>query len=178
MEFSIKSGNPEKQRSDCLVVGVFDGGKLSPSAAQLDAVSEQAITAVIKTGDMSGQLATTVLMHHAAGTAAKRILLVGLGKESELAAAQYLKAVRASVKGLPKAVKDAAVMLTELAVSGMTLNEKVAQIAEVFLDATYQVNSLKSKKPETAALKKVQVLVDAKEASAAKLALKQNRPSS
>ena len=32
MEFSIKSGSPEKQRSGCVVVGVFEGRKLSLSA--------------------------------------------------------------------------------------------------------------------------------------------------
>jgi leucyl aminopeptidase len=32
MEFSIKSGSPEKQRSGCVVVGVFEGRKLSASA--------------------------------------------------------------------------------------------------------------------------------------------------
>ena len=32
MEFTIKSGSPEKQRSACVVVGVFDNRKLSLSA--------------------------------------------------------------------------------------------------------------------------------------------------
>ena len=35
MEFTIKSGSPEKQRSACVVVGVFDNRKLSLSAAIL-----------------------------------------------------------------------------------------------------------------------------------------------
>ncbi len=49
MEFSIKNGNPEKQRSDCLVVGVFEGRKLSDSAKSLDEASGKAISAVLKT---------------------------------------------------------------------------------------------------------------------------------
>ena len=36
MEFSVKSGSPEKQRSACIVVGVFDPRRLSPIAEQLD----------------------------------------------------------------------------------------------------------------------------------------------
>lgn len=31
MEFSVKSGSPEKQRSACIVVGVFEPRRLSPS---------------------------------------------------------------------------------------------------------------------------------------------------
>ena len=29
MEFNVKSGNPEKQRTACVVVGVFESRKLS-----------------------------------------------------------------------------------------------------------------------------------------------------
>lgn len=173
MEFSIKNGNPEKQRSDCLVVGVFEGGKLSDTATLLDQASQHAITAVIKTGDMNGKLASTLLMHHASGISAKRVLLIGLGKQDELSAKQYIKVTRAIVKALPQSIKDIVLFLTELSVSGMTITEKVAQIAEVFSDATYQVNALKSKKPEAKLLKKVFVHVETAETAAAKAALKQ-----
>ena len=36
MEFSIKSGSPEKQRTGCVVVGVFEGRKLTASAQAID----------------------------------------------------------------------------------------------------------------------------------------------
>ncbi|MCS2159575.1 MULTISPECIES: hypothetical protein, partial [Enterobacteriaceae] len=39
MEFSVKSGSPEKQRSACIVVGVFEPRRLSPIAEQLDKIS-------------------------------------------------------------------------------------------------------------------------------------------
>jgi len=173
MEFSIKSGNPEKQRSDCLVVGVFDGGKLSASTAALDNASTQAISTIIKTGDMNGQLGSSLLMHNVAGISAKRLLLVGLGKANEFSAPQYLKVVRKSVNALPDTVKSASVFLTELVASGMSVSQKVAQICEVFLDATYQINSLKSKKPDATSLKKVQVFVESAEVNEAKKALKE-----
>lgn len=173
MEFSIKTGNPEKQNSDCLIIGVFEGGELSASAQLLDNVSSQAISAVVKTGDMHGKLASTVLMHHLPNTAANRVLLVGLGSKETFSEKQYLKAVRAAVKALPKAVESAGFYLAELAVSKMTVNEKAAQIAEIVGDATYQVNALKSKEPDAAALKQVVVFVEAAEVSQAEIALAQ-----
>ena len=39
MEFSVKSGSPEKQRSACIVVGVFEPRRLSGTAEQLDEIS-------------------------------------------------------------------------------------------------------------------------------------------
>ena len=40
MEFSVKSGSPEKQRSACIVVGVFEPRRLSAVAEQLDEISK------------------------------------------------------------------------------------------------------------------------------------------
>lgn len=173
MEFSIKNGNPEKQRSDCLIVGVFEGGKLSASAKLLDEISEQAISAVIKTGDMHGKLASTALTHQLPNINAKRVLLVGLGKPGTFGAKQYLKAVRAAVKALPKAVANAGFYMVELAVEEMTLHEKTAQIAEIVSDETYQVNAIKSTKPELSALKKIAIFVEKQEETEARVALAQ-----
>lgn len=173
MEFSIKIGNPEKQRNDCLIVGVFENKKLSASAELIDVASGNAISAVIKAGDMSGDLATTLLMHQLPNVMAKRVLLVGLGKQSEFGVKQYLKAIRAAVKALPKVAKEVGFYLTELPVTAMMLQEKTAQIAEIILDATYQINALKSKKAEAIALKKVAIFVEKAQEAEAKTALAQ-----
>ena len=52
MEFSVKSGSPEKQRSACIVVGVFEPRRLSPVAEQLDKISDGYISALLRRGDM------------------------------------------------------------------------------------------------------------------------------
>jgi len=51
MEFSVKSGVPEKQRSACVIVGVFESRRLSTAAAQVDAASDGQLSAVLKRGD-------------------------------------------------------------------------------------------------------------------------------
>ena len=48
MEFSVKSGSPEKQRSACIVVGVFEPRRLSPIAEQLDKISDGYISALLR----------------------------------------------------------------------------------------------------------------------------------
>ena len=50
MEFSVKSGSPEKQRSACIVVGVFEPRRLSPIAEQLDKISDGYISALLRRG--------------------------------------------------------------------------------------------------------------------------------
>lgn len=170
MEFSIKNGNPEKQRGDCLVVGLFEGKKLSDAAKKLDAAANMAISAVLKADDMEGKLATTLLMHHTPALMVKRVLLVGLGKQSEFGESQYRKAVRAAVKAMPKGVTNADFFLTELPIQ--SVQSKVAQLVEVVLDATYKVNAIKLKKVEPHTLTKVNIYVEKSDNALAEAGLK------
>ena len=89
MEFSIKSGSPEKQRSACVVVGVFESRKLTLPAELLDKASGGYIADIVRRGDMEGKSASTLLLHNVPGTLCDRILLIGLGKEKDLFAARY-----------------------------------------------------------------------------------------
>ena len=51
MEFTIKSGSPEKQRTACGVVGVFDNRKLTLSATFVDRAANGYLSALIRRGD-------------------------------------------------------------------------------------------------------------------------------
>ena len=56
MEFVAKGGSLEKQRTGCIVVGVYEGGKLSPSAMELDTASGHALNEAMSRGDLEGEL--------------------------------------------------------------------------------------------------------------------------
>ncbi len=173
MEFSIKNGNPEKQQSECLVVGVFEGKKLSDAAKSLDDASNKAISTVLNNGDMGGKLAATLVLQQLADVNAKRVLLVGLGKESEFSTVQYRKAIRAAVKALPAGVSNTGFYLSALAIKASTTQRKVSNLVEVTLDASHQVSAIKLKKPEANALKKVNIYVEKEEVAQAEAGLKQ-----
>ncbi len=63
MEFSVKSGSPEKQRSACIVVGVFEPRRLSPIAEQLDKISDGYISALLRRGELEGKPGQTLLLN-------------------------------------------------------------------------------------------------------------------
>lgn len=172
MEFSIKNGNPEKQRTNCVIVGVFEGGKLTEAAKSLDAAANKAVSAVLKNGDMDGKINTTLVMYHVAEIAATRVLLVGLGKQTEFSECKYRQAVRAAIKALPKGVASASIFLTELAIKKSNIHSKVTQLVEVVMDATYQVNAIKAKKAEPNALNKIVIHVAKSENTQAEAAVK------
>jgi hypothetical protein len=63
VEFSIKSGSPEKLRTGAVIVGVYESRKLTPAAAAIDAASKGRITDIVGSGDMEGKAGNTLLLH-------------------------------------------------------------------------------------------------------------------
>ena len=155
MEFSIKQGSPEKLKSGCVVVGVFDGGKLSKAAQVLDKAARHALSDVIARGDMSGKSASTLLLHKLPGVLAERVLLVGLGKPAELDNRSSVDILRAAFKALhATSAKDAVLFITDEGVGkGGAWVLKQAVIAAA--DGAYRADSLKSKPGKAATLKQV-----------------------
>src|SRR5210317_496230 len=100
MEFSVKSGSPAKQRSACVVVGVFEPRRLSPAAESLDKASNGYISSLLRRGDIEGQLGQTLLLHNIPETLADRLLLVGCGKEREIGDKEFKCIIDSAVSRL------------------------------------------------------------------------------
>lgn len=149
MEFSIKSGSPEKQRSACVVVGIYESRKLSIAAVQMDRASEGYIAEVLKRGDMDGSLGSTLLLQRVPNTLSDRVLLVGLGKERDFGDKQYRDAIRAMTAALSATGSiDAVSYLTELPVKKREVNWRIEQAVIVSMDALYKFDRLKSKEDD------------------------------
>ncbi len=176
MEFSIKSGAPEKQRTACIVVGVFEPRKLSSSAESVDRVAKGQLSDILRRGDMEGKLGSTLLLHNVQNLLSDRVLLVGLGREREFRDKEYRDACRAAIRTLnDTGSMEAVVFLTELPVRRRTMEWKVAQAALVASEALYRFDQLKSKPSEMRRpLRKLTLTVSRRsELSAGELALSQ-----
>jgi leucyl aminopeptidase len=139
LEFSTKAVSPEKDRTDCLVVGVYEGRKLSPAARAVDEASKKALSAVLKSGDLSGKPGSTLLVHKLEGVAASRILLVGLGKDSVLSPKAFRDALAGAFRalGLTKST-SATLHLTEIAIAGHDGTWALEHAVLLASDAAYQ----------------------------------------
>ncbi|HHM04803.1 MAG TPA: leucyl aminopeptidase [Gammaproteobacteria bacterium] len=147
MEFTVKSGNPEKQRTACVVVGVFEPRRLTPLAERLDEVTEGYISNLIRRGDLEGKLGQTLLLHNAPNTLCDRILLVGCGRERELNEAAYRQIIAKAATTLNDiGAMEAVCYLTELNIKGRDVEWKVSQTVQAVADALYRFDQLKSKK--------------------------------
>ena len=146
MEFSIKQGSPEKLRSGCVVVGIFEGGKLSDAAQALDKSAQHYISDIIARGDMTGKAASTLLLHNVPNIASERVLLLGLGKRTELDSREYQNCARAAMRALQATnTKDALLYLAETPVKGRDSAWCIKQTVHAAYEASYRFDRLKSK---------------------------------
>ena len=147
MDYSIKSGNPEKQRVACVIVGIFDRRKPSEAADAIDSASKNAIGSVLRRGDMDGKLGATLMLHGLTGIFADRVLLVGLGKERDFDEANYRKAAAAAANALRKTGSiDAVSYLTNLEVKGRDIDWNVRQAALITENEFYRFDAMRGTK--------------------------------
>ncbi len=173
MEFSIKQATPEKLKSGCVVVGVFDGGKLSAAAQVLDKAAQHALSDMIARGDMSGKAASILLLHKLPGIAAERVLLVGLGKTAELNNKITLDILRATFSALNATpAKDAALYIVDEGL-GKDANWVIKQAVFTAAEQAFRADALKSKPSKAATLKGITFATLNKPAAASKSALDQ-----
>ncbi len=146
MEFTVKSGNPAKQRSACVVVGIFESRRLSGSAEELDRASDGFISATLRRGDLSGKIGQTLLLYNVPGTLCDRVLLIGCGKEKELNLTRLGEISSRAARLLNDTASTEAVSyLTELPVKGADTPSKVRRAVEASEAALYRFDELKSK---------------------------------
>ncbi len=174
MEFSIKQSSPENQRSACVVLGVYEGGQLAPSAHGFDEAANHQLSDLIARGDMTGKSGSILMVHTLSGVAAERALLVGLGKQNEFNAKQFIDMLRPVFATLGKSVcKDAALYLTDLPVKDQDESWKITQIVLAAAESAYRSDGMKSKPAEKPALRKILLGTAKKPGASAQDALKQ-----
>ena len=162
MDFSLESQSPVQFSADCIVAGIYDGGELPTSTAQLDSATNGLISRLVSEGDIEGKTGQTLLLPNVEGISAKRILLVGCGKKDKMSGSVYRKITATALKTLQdSASRSALLCLTELDVPNMGNHRKIRQQAEAGLFVQYQFDQTKSEKtPVSHPLEKIAIHVE------------------
>jgi len=170
MEFKAIIDAKARNEAGCAVVGVYEEGDLGIAGAQIDKQLGGLIGKLHGNGDLSGKLGDVMLLPTPAGTAAARVLLIGLGTRAAFGRKQYRKALQSAVQALAKTgSSDAVVYLALEAVGDLDVKYRARAVAEVFCAQLYKIPDLKtSAKPKAPRLSSVSVAVaDARGAKAA-----------
>ncbi len=98
MEYFATTSKPSRRAVDCVVVGIYERGKLGAGAADIDAASKGEIRRLIKSGDISAQLGRCTVLTGVAGVKADRVAVAGLGKPGDFDIRVFRKAIAAATQ--------------------------------------------------------------------------------
>ena len=131
MNTNLSLTAPSQVETECLVAVVLDQGdkdKPAPMVDCGDAPVRDAAKDVLASGEVTGKIFETTLLHHPAGLKAKRLLLLGGGKAKSFSAIELRKLAGAAVRTLKgKNIRSFAFALSE---KGANAEEGVRAVVE------------------------------------------------
>ena len=156
MEYFTTTSKASKRAADCVIIGIYKGGKLSAGAADIDTASKGKIRQLIKSGDLSGSLGRSVVLTNLAGVRAARVAVVGLGKSSDFGATQFRRALIAAVKSIATTKCNQILNCLTLETNAASAYYLGRASAEAIGDELYRFMQMKSgRKPAAMPLKKI-----------------------
>ncbi|MEJ6651743.1 MAG: leucyl aminopeptidase [OM182 bacterium] len=156
MKTALKTSNPVRLVTDCLVIAVAAKNKFSPEAKEIDIASAKRLSSVLENGDFDGSLGTSLMLQGLEGVKAKRVLLVGCGDKAKLSLKEARKLVVSIAKSLLSSqAKDAHLALASLALAGADHYWLAERLAQELEDASYSYSTTKSTKAKASALKSI-----------------------
>ncbi len=145
MQFSTKVVNVERLRAGCAIVPVIHGHPLADEAARLDAALQGRLSAMLGRGDLDDKAGSTLMLHRDGSL--PRVLLVRVGKDTEVAEKSFSEACAATWRELARSAADDVVsMLHQVPVAGRTLAWRLETQIASGRDAAYRFEQMKSKR--------------------------------
>ena len=161
MEFITTTSAASNRAGDCVIVGVYEKGKLGRGAADIDSASNGLIKRHIKDGVISGRPGSSLLLPAMPGVRAQRVLVVGLGKSGHFGVSQFRLATATAINLIKGSkVRDIVNYLTLEDVDGASPYYLARYAIESTGDCFYSFNEMKSgKERRTPSLRKVGLAV-------------------
>lgn len=145
MEFTIKTGAPEKLKTGNVVVAVFADGSLSPAAKALDKASRGKLATIVGRGDLDDRAGAVLAIPDLPGCACDRVLVAGMGKKEDFSDKNWRDAVLAVGKALAAAPSgDAAVCLGDVEVPGRNIAWALQQATRIIEDSAYRFETTRT----------------------------------
>src|SRR5690606_30608391 len=150
LEFSLNQAAPATVATDCVVVGAYADGSLTPAGQAIDAASGGRPATLHARADLGGTTGKATTLHALSGVADARVLVVGLGEAAKFGVPQYPKAVGDAARTLREGpVASALFTLSEIPVPGRDAAWNIRQAAIAADHAWYHYSAtLGAKNPK------------------------------
>ncbi len=164
MKITVKKGDALKQKTTCLVLGVFSGKTKEEQLLKVDQQLDGALKRATKSKEFSGNKDEVLLLHGGSKALAERILLVGLGKEGDFSL-RTLRQISSRVARLlaEKQLDSFLLALPQISMKKAALGDRIQAIAEGVLLADYRYDRYlpKDQPGQPAAMDRVVLLISA-----------------
>ena len=161
MDYFTTTGAASRHTASAIIVGVYEGGKLSAAAADIDKATDGLLGKLVKSGAISGKAGKASVHNSLQGVRTQRVVTVGLGKAGEFGITAFRKATAAAMTALEThKISDLLSYLTLEAVSDASPYYLARHTVQAVGDALYRFEVMKStprSRPTT--LKKVGLAV-------------------
>ena len=145
MKYFTTTSKASARAVDCVIVGIYNRGKLGVGAADVNAASKGLISKLIKSGDVSGDPGRVAVLNSVPGVKANRVAVVGLGKSGELDNKAFRKAVATAIKAISDTkVKQILNSLTLEPVADSNPYYLARHTVEAVNDTLYRFQQMKS----------------------------------
>ncbi len=139
MQAKICRTSPLKQKTDCLILGVFEKDFSTPLLKELDTQLQNTLTKARRAGEFAGKPGETLLLRPLGTLPAARIVLTGLGTRRNCTAGQLRKAAATAIGQLRKSkLRTLSCALSLLDLPNTPLADRIRATAEGLLLAGYR----------------------------------------
>lgn len=161
MRYFTTTSKASRRAVDCVIVGIYERGRLGAGASDIDTASKGAIKRLIKSGDLSSQVGSCTVLNDVAGVRSSRVAVVGLGKFGAFSAKHFTAAVSAAVRAVAK-TKSKSVLncLTLESANDAGIYYLARHTAQAVADVSYRYTQTKSgRKPAASNLAQIGIAV-------------------
>lgn len=150
MKISVKFGAAEKESTDVIVISLFENvKKISSELNSLDKASGGTISNLLQNKDFTGKLNETMMVPIYKKIVPKRILLVGLGKSTELSLDKIRQAAGTAARIIQgKKFKNPSMLLYKTEYKGISIEDATRSVVEGVLLSLYNFTMYKTLKKE------------------------------
>ena len=157
MEYFTTTASASRRAVDCVIVGIYERGKLGAGASDIDATTKGAIAAQVKSGDIATDVGRCTVLRDLPGVSSKRVAVCGLGKVSKFGPRQLRKATAAAMQALRGSKCRQILSTLTLEDTGATdPYYRARHSVQTINESLYRFTEMKSgKKPTPMPLKKI-----------------------
>lgn len=139
LQFTTIRQNPEAILADTLVVGVFEGRKLTEPALWVDKLSQRRLSAILADRVFEGRRGQMVSLFGLSGTKAQEVLVVGLGVRDKWNSRSFRRVLTTVMEHLAKTGSRTVInTLTAVDEEAIPVLWKIRQAVESAYEASYR----------------------------------------